>query len=59
MRGGTPPNIVQHDQANTTFSASGHTLTANANGPARIVFNAGGSITPRLMDAGAFTTAPG
>jgi hypothetical protein len=51
--------MLEHDQANSTFCANGRTRTANANGPARIVFNAGGSITPRLMDTGACTTAPG
>jgi hypothetical protein len=50
--------MLEHDQANSTFCANGRTRTANANGPARIVFNAGGSIIPRLMDPGACTTAP-
>jgi len=51
--------ILEHYQLNDTFSANGHTLTSNANGPARIEFNADGSITLRLMGTGDFTTAPG
>ena len=56
---GNITRFLENYQVDSTFSANGHTLNANVNGPLHVVFNADGSTTVYYLGTYDFTTSPG